>query len=289
MLECSMKLRDFMENEKKKYRNWCWTLNNYTKEEMERIQNQSTKYLYCCFGQEKGESGTPHLQGYIRFRNGTSLKCVKDLLSSRAHIEPRRGTEEQAIKYCEKDGAFTEIGTRAEPGKRTDLIAVSDAIRKGSNMQCIAEEFPTEYIKYNKGINAYRNAIFSTPRDSKPIVFWLWGDTGSGKSRACVEFCKELNYSSYWKDNTSKWWDGYDNQDVVIIDDIRTKTFEFHYLLRLIDRYPLLVEFKGGMININTKIFIFTCPLKPEDIYMIEEDKSQLLRRIDYIYELNKN
>jgi len=48
--------------------NWCFTLNNYTDEEMEQIKNLAPSGIiqYIAFGEEIGEEGTPHLQGYLR-------------------------------------------------------------------------------------------------------------------------------------------------------------------------------------------------------------------------------
>jgi len=41
----------------------CFTLNNYTPEEVAGIRNDNEHYKWLCYGEEKGASGTPHLQG----------------------------------------------------------------------------------------------------------------------------------------------------------------------------------------------------------------------------------
>lgn len=55
--------------EKKKrepaYRNWCFTLNNYTAEEVEVLKGDLPQVKYIVFQRERGhEDGTAHLQGY---------------------------------------------------------------------------------------------------------------------------------------------------------------------------------------------------------------------------------
>jgi len=92
-------------------RGWCFTLNNWDGTSLGILQTrfEAGNPVYVCWGKETGESGTPHLQGYARFRDAIGLSGVRKLLET-AHWEPRKGTEPQAIAYCEKDGDFTELG-----------------------------------------------------------------------------------------------------------------------------------------------------------------------------------
>lgn len=86
-------------------RKWCFTLNNWTKEELAllvaKFQFQQDKYI---IGQEKGEEGTPHLQGYVHFK----VKCrpLSLGLTKRIHWEKCKGSELQNIEYCSKDGKY---------------------------------------------------------------------------------------------------------------------------------------------------------------------------------------
>ena len=57
---------------------WCFTLNNYSAEEQEALRNAPCAYM--TFGRERGDEGTPHLQGYVQFKTEKSLKQLKALM-----------------------------------------------------------------------------------------------------------------------------------------------------------------------------------------------------------------
>jgi len=92
-------------------RAWCWTLNNPTEEEIASIKDLEVKYLI--FGNEVGENGTPHLQGYVVFLNPVTLAQAKGRLSTRVHLEKPKGSAAQNIAYCSKDG---DIFCKVMPG-----------------------------------------------------------------------------------------------------------------------------------------------------------------------------
>ena len=69
--------------------NWCFTHNNYCDNDVASLMNlgSSDAVSYLVFGKEVGESGTPHLQGFIRFNSHKRLGGVKTLLGDDVHIE----------------------------------------------------------------------------------------------------------------------------------------------------------------------------------------------------------
>jgi len=84
---------------------WVYTINNY-KEEYP-LEEESSYHVY---GREVGENGTPHLQGFIIFKNRKRLTQLQKLLPG-GHYEVARGKNQQASDYCKKSGDFVEIGT----------------------------------------------------------------------------------------------------------------------------------------------------------------------------------
>lgn len=100
----------------------CFTVNNYSEEESTALQQWLTsvgdQLKYCIVGKEKGEKGTPHLQGFIHFlptflkaKEGTVSKWKSFPGMSRCHLENARGTDLQSRDYCSKDGQLLiELG-----------------------------------------------------------------------------------------------------------------------------------------------------------------------------------
>lgn len=99
----------------RKYRSWCFTINNDIFSDLEGLLQADFEYLL--FGFEVGkECGTPHIQGYIRFINAIRMPSVK-LVMPRANVRPARGTPRENFTYCSKDDDWYEFGERPEPGK----------------------------------------------------------------------------------------------------------------------------------------------------------------------------
>jgi len=60
-------------------------------------------------GDEIGDNGTPHVQGFIIMNIRTEFSRMKNIFPT-AHLEVMRGNSQQAADYCKKDGDFVEIG-----------------------------------------------------------------------------------------------------------------------------------------------------------------------------------
>lgn len=108
-----------------KYRCWCFTLNNYTEEEWWNLKTslEERNYKYV-IGQEVGEEGTPHIQGYIKSKHQIKFSTVKyGLLFGRAHCEKAKGSEAHNLKYCSKEGKFfTNMIVEDNSYKGEDLL-----------------------------------------------------------------------------------------------------------------------------------------------------------------------
>lgn len=244
-----------------KIQRFCFTLNNYTQVEYDNIRAAfDNSVVYAIVGKEIGELGTPHLQGYANLgrKNRKSFKAIKEIVGQRAHIEAAKGTDKDSQVYCSKGGDFYEIGEIQCSGKRNDIKECCDAIIAGKRVLDVATEFPTTFVKYHRGLRELSNATrCRKKRNFKTEVSVLIGPPGTGKSR----YCYEDAINRYGEDEVyykprGEWWDGYEGQKAVILDDYYG-WLKYDELLKILDRYPYQVPIKGGYVQFTAeKLYI---------------------------------
>lgn len=256
------------------------TCNNpdHTKEVAVRTLAETAKYAVVGI-EVAPTTGTPHFQGYMYFTSGKTVAAMRKLLPG-CHVEAARGRPDQCAVYCSKDGnLLLEKGEMPRQGNRGD-IHESVALAKESGRL-------RDVVLTAKSLQAFKIAecymtLHEPRRDFKPHIVWIFGPTGTGKSRMARELAPD---DTYTKLPGTKWWSGYDAHDNVIMDDFRPcGDMSFNYILVLLDRYECQVETKGGHRQMLAKQMIITTPQHPANTYHnVGEQVEQLLRRIDEI------
>lgn len=272
-----------MQRENKKSKGWCFTLNNYSEFELVDVENLSMdpNVQYIVWGKEKGQLGTPHLQGFVRFKNAFASSKIRNALP-RAHVEIQRGTNQQAADYCKKDGEFTEIGELPiPPGETTkakwkEIIALAE---KG-DLDTIRDEFPHVYLMHRPkllSLRKYEPLIINEIQNE-----WWYGSTGTGKSKKLWD-----DFPDHYPKALNKWWDGYDNEDIVAIEEINPKSAEYlaHFIKIWADRYPFSPEIKGGTLKkIRPKKIIVLSNYTIEECFPHAQDQLPIKRRFKPIH-----
>ena len=111
---------------------------------------RETKLTFIAFQQEVGESGTPHLQGYLQLERSISIVKVTDWLISivgtQVHTEKTMGSSQQAYDYVTKldsrventmpyqSGEIVHHDAARGQGARSDLAEVKLAIEQGESL-----------------------------------------------------------------------------------------------------------------------------------------------------------
>lgn len=277
-----------------------FTLNNWTQEEWTYLTEEfAPQVKWIVMGKETApETGTSHLQGACIIGTQWTFSKLKTLTGlKRAHIEVMRGTPADSLAYCTKEdsNAFV-LGTLPTPGKRNDLKDATDRILAGNTLRELAGdgEVATAVVKFYKGLTVLRS-LTRPARNGPPFVFWFHGPTGTGKTRCAFGAGRVLGSgdADIWISSGGlRWFDGYDGQSVAIFDDFRAKhVSSFAFLLRLLDRYPVDVEFKGGFVKWTPQYICITCPYDPDECFAtrkqhVPEDVAQLKRRITHVFHI---
>jgi len=253
---------------------WCFTINNPTGWDDADIEGLKQATVYGVVGKETGEEGTPHLQGFCRFASATRFDRIKRLLP-RAHLEVQRGATCQAAEYCKKDGDFQEWGDC--PGERRNAKDrwrfIIDKAEIG-DFNAIKDEYPGEYLRYFEKLRSlHRRPLFSIHNLENE---WWWGSTGTGKSKKVWE-----EYPEHYGKMLNKWWDGYQDEDVVVIEEWAPKNECTASALKIwADRYPFNAEIKGGLLKkIRPKKIIVTSNYTIDQCFEKAEDRDPIKRR----------
>jgi len=247
----------------KKFRAFCFTLNNYKDEHIFFLENLSCQYI--CFGKEVAPTtNTPHLQGYVYFVNPRSHASVKRLAPW--YISPSYGSTIANVDYCGKEGAFYERGEKpSDPG--ASGIAEIDRWNQ-ARKSAEAGEFnavPSDiYIRcYNTIHRMHKPPVEDLP-ESPFYGMWIYGPPRTGKSH----YVRTQFTPLYLKD-LNKWWDGYENEPYVLIDEMNPEAAKYlvTFLKKWIDRWRFSAEYKGGTSIIRPKFILITSNYKIEECF----------------------
>jgi len=298
---------------------WCFTLNNPTLSDIIGFSGDDEKWsqhlIYIFAALETGESGTKHYQGYLELNRHKDLAWIKRCLP-RAHLEKRKGTARQALEYCMKDIApdiQATIATSTTDNLLDAIVMLEDSeslplyitwhtrdtssacilaqvtkpktrkevllemklmVDEGKSEMELANHDFSVYVACFRGLDRYR-LLTTKPRNHAMEVIVIQGPTETGKSRWVMDRYPD----AYWKQQQSIWWDGYASHETVMMDEFYG-WLPFSFMLRLLDRYPMMVESKGGQIQFVAKRIIITTNAIPDNWYKPPCYFASLARRV---------
>ncbi len=161
-------------------KNYCFTINNYTSEDLADLENFKNLYLqYLEFSFETGESGTPHIQGFFILKKESSMKSIKQCGLPRAHLSVMRGSILENKDYCSKESETIKWGQEqvSVPNLEAVMLLLSnldwdfpDIVKftyhgreptwlveetTDEMMKFVHAECPIQYIRHYQGIRQY--------------------------------------------------------------------------------------------------------------------------------------
>jgi len=205
-------------------------------------------------------TGRLHYQLYFELSRRVMLSTITGWGGTWAHthLEPRRGSQQQAIAYCTKaESRVLGPWQHGEPianeqGRRTDLEEVKAAVDSGQGWDTIWQEHFGTMVRSYKAIITYAQVVGKTEEPKQPRVYIFWGHTGSGKThRVYEEATARAASSDYAKGvyshiyTSGNFFHDYSGQRIALFDEF-TGQLDIEYILRLTDKWACKVNVKCG-------------------------------------------
>ena len=258
-------------------RKWQLTINNplekgYTHDSIKRNIATLKSLRYCCLSDEVAK--THHTHVYLLFQSPVRFSTIKRLFPE-AHIEKAYGSSAQNRDYIFKEGEkwskdkkketnlsdtheeWGEMPTERQ-GERKDLTALYELISEGKSNFEILEEQP-EFIAQIERMDRVRQIV---QEESYKEVFrnleveYLYGDTGSGKTRTIME---KYGYSNVFRVTNYKHpFDQYKGQDVIMFEEFQS-SIPINQMLIYLDGYPVTLPCRySDKVACYTKAYILS-------------------------------
>ncbi len=159
------------------------TNNNFTKEDVGKLIlfASTDNCTYLVYGEEVGETGTPHLQIFLQLKDAVTRRSLCKKLFPAFFEKAYASNPKDSAGYCMKGEDTSkpysqyfdkpsptwrgaQFGEISQQGKRSDLAAACERIQDGSSMRELASEHPETYVRFHRGFDRLRAVLMPPPQ-----------------------------------------------------------------------------------------------------------------------------
>lgn len=236
----------------------------------------------CIYAKGQKEIGAntnyEHWQVLAIFKRGVRLAAVKRAFGQRCHAEPSRSVAAETYVWKQDtrvEGTQFELGqTPFKRNSKTDWDAAKSLAKAGR-----IDDVPADvFIKYYNTLKTIARDYMGEVADlGSTAGIWIHGPPGVGKSH----FAREQYPGAFLKPQ-NKWWDGYQGEKNVILDDFDCK--QLGHLLKIwADKYSFIAESKGHSMKIRPANFIITSNYRIDEIFTDDQNLCDAIKRRFYV------
>ena len=256
---------------------------------------------------EQGQNGTRHFQAYFQFHKKQKFKTFRNKLEKAGikmnwSLQDAQASKQKNVDYCTKPTGEWQYQTGAvkfsttlseEPiwfnpdglknlkgkGTRSDLNAVNKAIDEGMTMAEIAVQFPNQFVRCHRGLEKRIFTLRSNQAKAashKKLCFLLFGPSGTGKTTDVLErtFPEQYGFKRdvFIVDASAGklWFDGYNFEKVLLIDELTPNQLSHTTLCRLLDDTYYRGEIKQGHTTTNFQYIFITSNYPPSELFVMK-------------------
>lgn len=261
-------------NQKGVYRWWFITWNNPPQDWKAALDSLEATYT---IGQlEKGREGTLHIQAciyYVTSRRASSFKglpmWIKGVSSADAKLRVCNYVSKSDTRV---DGPYESGSKPAGLSKGRDWEEARKLAKEGRFEEIQASIF----IPYYSSLKKINNDAQRGHQSEDCRGLWIYGYPGAGKSHYARE---ELGQDAFNKAQ-SKWFDGYQGEECILLDDLDKRGECLGHLLKIwLDKWPCSGEVKGGTVPLKHRVFAITSNYLPEDLWGDDDILVTAIRR----------
>lgn len=270
-------------------------------------------FSWACVGLEKcPTTGRLHFQGFVKLVARKRLEQVVKMFPRSGQWAPphfemmgKNASVEDNYQYCRKirpgkdqtpNEHWFEVGER--PAFETAGVREKNRWKQARESALGGDVNDVEddqiYVSFYKGLctiaghNKRAKHLEAHGADLKKHFVWVYGPPGTGKTRLFYDECAKKGLRYYLKHPLNHWWDGYLDQEMVLLDDF-PKTGADHMMFRLkqwLTEFPFPAEFKGGHSEIRPKNIFITSNFHWREVFagFEERELAALERRLATVY-----
>ena len=255
-----------------------WPQCKMTKESALQCLQEKMQLVEWLIAEELHADGEPHLHAFLKLTkrerwSATRFDLEEDGVTYHGNYQVAKSWR-AVEQYCKKDGNYiTNIDVDAARAKKAahnaKLLELDPkkAVDEGYIGLCALPMLL-------KAKRAYAN-LDDVPDVLERTCWWIHGPAGAGKSYAC-----RVAYPGLYCKPQNKWWDGYNGENVVLMDDFdKTGACLAHYMKIWADGYSFNAEIKGGMVRPRYDTLLVTSNYLPEDIFTDDAELVAAIRR----------